>query len=151
MLTHTLIHPRIIGSLAAAGHGSQVLIADANFPHATAVNPAAELVYLNLVPGELSAVTVLRALCSAVRFEAAAVMSTADGGRPPAADEYAAMLPGVPLDQLPRERFYDAACGRSVALAIATGEQRLYANILLTIAALPPAPGPAGAPAAGPR
>jgi L-fucose mutarotase len=37
------------------------------------------------------------------------------------------------LAPLGRFEFYDAACGPHLALAIATGDQRLYANILLTI------------------
>ena len=39
---------------------------------------------------------------------------------------------GQPLE------FYDAASAPDVALAIATGEQRIYANILLTIGVIPP-------------
>jgi hypothetical protein len=35
-------------------------------------------------------------------------------------------------------QLYDAACEPDVALVIATGEQRVYANILLTIGVVPP-------------
>ncbi len=34
---------------------------------------------------------------------------------------------------------YDAARGPDIALVIATGERRIYANILLTIGVVPPA------------
>jgi L-fucose mutarotase len=37
-----------------------------------------------------------------------------------------------------RFEFYDAARGPNVALVIATGEQRIYANILLTLGVVPP-------------
>ena len=50
MLRTQLIHPQILGALAEAGHGSQVLISDGNFPHVTATPPGARRVYLNLSP-----------------------------------------------------------------------------------------------------
>jgi len=33
---------------------------------------------------------------------------------------------------------YDTACGPDLALAISTGEQRIYANLLLTIGVVRP-------------
>jgi L-fucose mutarotase len=39
---------------------------------------------------------------------------------------------------LERFAFYDVARSPNVALVIATGEQRIYANILLTIGVVPP-------------
>jgi hypothetical protein len=67
-------------------------------------------------------------------YEAAAVMQTPDGVEPPIFREFRALLPAnmefTPLD---RFEFYDAARGPHLALVIATGDQRLYANILLTI------------------
>ena len=48
------------------------------------------------------------------------------------------MLGGIELERLERFPFYDAARGPDVALAIATGEQRLYANLLLTIGVVSP-------------
>ncbi|WP_318783043.1 RbsD/FucU domain-containing protein [Cellulosimicrobium sp. SH8] len=35
MLRYPLLHPGLIGALAGAGHGSRVLLADANYPHST--------------------------------------------------------------------------------------------------------------------
>jgi L-fucose mutarotase/ribose pyranase (RbsD/FucU family) len=35
MLKGTLIHPQILEALGRAGHGSQILIADGNYPIAT--------------------------------------------------------------------------------------------------------------------
>ena len=40
MLNYTLVHPPLLRALAAAGHGSQVLLADGNYPAATANRPA---------------------------------------------------------------------------------------------------------------
>lgn len=39
MIKYKLTHPEILEALASAGHGSQVLIADGNYPFATGSNP----------------------------------------------------------------------------------------------------------------
>ena len=44
----------------------------------------------------------------------------------------------VELEPLERFAFYDAAKQDSCCLVIATGEQRIYANILLTIGVVAP-------------
>jgi L-fucose mutarotase len=50
------------------------------------------------------------------------------------------MLPSdLQLKKLERFEFYDAARDPDTALVIATGEQRVYANLLLTIGVVPPA------------
>ena len=43
----------------------------------------------------------------------------------------------VELDLLGVQEFYDQAEGDDVAITIATGDQRWYSNILLTIGAVP--------------
>jgi L-fucose mutarotase len=48
------------------------------------------------------------------------------------------MLPETPLQRLGRFQFYDMARGPDLALAVATGEQRIYANLLLTIGVVMP-------------
>lgn len=74
MLRTQLIHPQILGALAEAGHGSQLLISDGNFPHVTATPPGARRVYLNLSPGRVTVTEVLAAVAATVPLEAAAVM-----------------------------------------------------------------------------
>lgn len=138
MLKTTLLHPEILFALGSAGHGSQILIADGNYPFATKSNPAAERVFLNLRPGLVDASEVLRALAGAIPVEAAQVMATADGSEPAIWAEFRDLLPGLPLEPLERFAFYDAASTSDVALVIATGEQRIYANLLLTIGVVPP-------------
>ena len=86
----------------------------------------------------LTATDVLKVVASAIPVEAAEVMATADGSEPPIWKEFAQLLPGTTLDPLERFAFYDAASDPSVALVIATGEQRIYANILLTIGVVMP-------------
>lgn len=141
MLKSTLLHPEILYALGSAGHGAQVLISDGNYPHATKSNPAAERVFLNLCPGVLNVTEVLRVIAEAIPIEAVRVMATADGSEPAIWAEFRHILPDTPLESLERFAFYDAASGPDVALVIATGEQRIYANILLTIGVVPPPDG----------
>jgi L-fucose mutarotase len=139
VLRTRLIHPQILGALATAGHGSQVLLADGNYPHATATHPGATRVYLNLAPGRVTVTEVLEALAPTVPVEAAAVMRPHDAQVPAVLQEYAALLPpGTPVEAVERFAFYELARGRDVTLAIATGDQRLYANLLLTIGVVDP-------------
>jgi L-fucose mutarotase len=138
VLTGRLIHPGVLGALARAGHGSRILIADGNYPHGTARGPNADLVFLNLAPGLVTSTQVLEAILSAVSVEAVAVMATPEGApEPPVWAEYRRLLgeTGAPTDMAEIERFdfYRAAGGTDVALAVATGDERLYANVLLTL------------------
>jgi L-fucose mutarotase len=82
---------------------------------------------------------VLAVLVEAIVVEAAHVMMPSEGPETPIFGDFRRLLPaGMPLQYLERFAFYDAARGRDVALVIATGEQRIYANILLTIGVVPP-------------
>ena len=139
MLTYQLLHPEILAALAEAGHGAQLLIADGNYPLITRSNPAARRVFLNLAPGLLNVTDVLAAIVGATPLEAAHVMVPDGGPEPPIFAEFRALLPGMELAALDRYAFYAAARGPDLALAIATGERRIYANILLTIGVVPPA------------
>ena len=69
MLNLGLTHPPLIGALAAAGHGSQILLADGNYPHSTGANPSATRIYLNLAPGMLGVDDVLKVLADVVPIE----------------------------------------------------------------------------------
>ncbi len=133
MLRGKLLHPEILEALGRAGHGSKILIADGNYPFSTGVNPRTRQVYLNLSPGLVSVTDVLRVLVEAIPIEAAQVM-TKDGEEPSIFKEFRELLPSkIQLEPLERFAFYDAAQGESTALLIATGEERTYANLLLTI------------------
>ncbi len=140
MLKTSLLHPDILQALGSAGHGSQVLISDGNYPHTTGSNPFARRVFLNLAPGLLTVTDVLRVIISAIPVEAVHVMATADGSSPPIWSEFRELLPENTLEPLERFAFYSAASAAPVALVIATGEQRIYANILLTIGVVAPPP-----------
>src|SRR4051812_26429535 len=74
MLKSALLHPHILSALGKAGHGSKVLISDGNYPHWTKRGSNAEVVYLNLAPGQLSVTDVLKVLIGTIPIEAAQVM-----------------------------------------------------------------------------
>jgi L-fucose mutarotase len=143
MLKGQLLHPHILAALAKAGHGSKILISDGNYPHWTKRGPNAEVVYLNLAPGMLSCTDVLKVLATAIPIEKAEVMDYARTGPyalkqdPDIWGEFLQVLhdakADVQLDRIERFAFYDAAGTPDVCLTIATGEQRIYANLLLTI------------------
>lgn len=122
---------------ARAGHGSQILLADGNYPAGTTLGANAELVHLNLRPDLLTVDQVLEALLSAIVVEEATVMTPAAGIDVPAQDGFRRALDGVPFTSLERRAFYAAARTPDVALTIATGDRRIYANLLLTIGVRP--------------
>ena len=137
MLKGNLLHPDILRALAAAGHGSKILIADSNYPIATHTGPNADVAFLNLAPGKLKVTEVLKAILGAVPVEAAEVMLPADGLEPAIFKEFRSQIgPLVEMEKLSREDFYEVARSDDLCLAIATGEQRIYACIILTIGVL---------------
>lgn len=133
MIDGRLIHPDILGILAGSGHGAKILIADGNFPHGTHLGPNAQLVYLNLAPGKVLVTEVLEAILSVTPVEAAEVMAP-PGEEPSIFEEFQRLLGDeVEIERLDRFMFYEAAASPDACLAVATGDCRLYANILLTI------------------
>lgn len=132
MLKGKMIHPQIMAALSMCGHGDKVLIADGNYPLDSKTSEA-ELVYLGLMPGHPTVPEVLEAIQSVVNIEKAEVMDPEDGTTPEIFGTFKAMLDGMDLDLLGRYEFYDACCEKSVRLAISTGEQRVFANLLITI------------------
>lgn len=133
MLTYDLIHPPLLAALASAGHGSRILIADGHFPCSTHTNPAAAMIHLNLRPGLLNVDQVLETLLEAIPVEHATVMDS-DGPPVPAHEGYRAALGAhVPFERVERFAFYDLARTPDIAVVIATGDQRQYANLLLTV------------------
>jgi L-fucose mutarotase len=120
-----------------------VLISDGNYPHWTKKGPNAEVVYLNLAPGQPTVTDVLKVLIDAIPIEAAEIMDTNKTGPyvmdkdPEIWAEFRQILRETDcrgeLTKIERFKFYDVAGTPDVCLTIATGEQRIYANLLLTI------------------
>lgn len=134
MINYTLLHPELLGVLSRAGHGSRILIADANYPHSTGGPAGAPRIALNLRPGLLTVDQILEALLDAVPVEAAATMATAEGSESAAVQGYRKLLgPEVEFVSHERFEFYAAARQADVAAVIATGDMRQYANLLLTL------------------
>jgi L-fucose mutarotase len=135
--------------LGGAGHGAKVLLADGNYPIGTKAPPRAARIYLNLSPGVVPVTDVLEALVDTIPIEAAEVMVPDEGRDPPIFAEFRRILKrsttalplqsgDLPLTPLSRFAFYDAASQADVAIAVSTGERRIYANILLTIGVVDP-------------
>jgi L-fucose mutarotase len=138
VLKYQLLHPEILRALGEAGHGAQVLIADGNYPLGTRSHPSARRIYLNLAPDLVRVTEVLKVLVNAIPIESAHVMVPEQGPEPAIFAEFREQLPGIELEPLGRFEFYDAARSPELAVAIATGEGRIYANLLLTIGVVPP-------------
>jgi L-fucose mutarotase len=143
VLTIRLLHPQILAALAESGHGSRVLIAAANFPAKTHRGPNATLVSLALAPGLVTCTHVLSALLTAAVFEHAAVIRPpagkdgAESREPPAWGEYRRLLRDagrdMELEPLEGDRFFEEARSNDVALTVATGDERRYTSVLLTV------------------
>jgi L-fucose mutarotase len=129
------INPLLTGDLLAIlsdmGHGDEIVITDANFP---AASVAQRLIRL---PG-LGATDVLAAVLSVFPLDdfvdrPAAAMD-APGERPAIYPEFESALQqaegrAIALEHVDRFAFYDRA--QAAYAVIATGERRLYANIIL--------------------
>jgi len=143
MLNHRLIHPKINEVLGRAGHHSAILIADGNYPASTKRGPNAELICLNLAPGIVTVVQVLRTLLTAVPIDRINTMGIpADDpygqkGEPPVWAEFRAVLKQgrtkLKLEPILKWDFYKAVESTDHVLTIQTGDQALWANVLLTM------------------
>ena len=91
-----------------------------------------------VAPGLVTVTDVLAVLRDVIPIEAAHVMGPDSGEEPGIFADFRRMLPETPLQRLGRYQFYDMARSPDLALAISTGEQRIYANLLLTIGVVMP-------------
>ena len=143
MLKTQLLHPEILRIVARAGHHSKILIADGNYPASTKRGPNAELVCLQLTPGVPTVAQVLRALLSALPIDHVNTMGIPDDdpyaqkGEPPVWAEYRQVLRQarvkLKLEPILKWDFYKAVESPDHVLTIQTGDQALWANVLLTM------------------
>lgn len=133
MIRGPLTHPDLLSALAQAGHGTRVLIADGNYPFTTGANPSAQRVFLNLRRGLVTATDVLDAIIATVPLEAAEVMVPEHGPEPEVFAAFRSSLPHLRLREHARSGFYAEARRPDVGIVVATGEERLFSNILVTI------------------
>lgn len=127
-----LLSPDLLHLMASMGHGDELVLADANFPAAT---HARRLIRVSgsSAPDVLHAVLGLLPLDDFVPQPAWTMQVVGDpSARPPVALEFDAILRAhgcAPSAALERYAFYERA---SAAFGIvATGETRIYGNILL--------------------
>ena len=143
MLKHQLIHPKINEILGRAGHHSTILVADGNYPASTKRGPNSELVCLNLSPGVVTVTQALRALLAAVPVDEINTMGIpadapyAQKGEPPVWLEFRRIIQesGLKLElaPIPKWDFYKTVESPDHVLTIQTGDQALWANVLLTM------------------
>jgi L-fucose mutarotase len=143
MLKHPLIHPEINAILGRAGHHAKVLIADGNYPASTKKGANASLVSLNLSPGVVSVTQVLQAILPSVPVDLVQVMGIpaddpyAAHGEPPVWQDFRKVIrdSGYRLDLEPilKWDFYRQVECPDHVLTIQTGDQALWANVLLTL------------------
>jgi len=143
MLRSGLIHPELNYILARAGHHAKILIADGHYPASTTLGPNAELVCLNLAPGVVGCVDVLKALITAIPIEAANTMMYATEGEyaltedPPIWADYRQTFAdaglSVELEPIEKWDFYEAVNTPDLVVTIQTAELQTWANLLLTV------------------
>ncbi len=143
MLKHQLIHPRINEVLGRAGHHGLVLIADGNYPASHKRGPQSELICMNLSPGIITCEQALRAVLSALPVDRINTMGIppndpyAKKGEPPVWNDYRRVIAEaglkLTLEPILKWDFYQAVASPDHVLTIQTGDQALWANVLLTI------------------
>ena len=143
MLRTQLLHPDLLRICASAGHHAKILIADGNYPASSKKGPNAELVHLNLAPGIVTVGQVFRTLLSALPVDAVNTMGIpaddpyAQKGEPPVWEDYRQALNQagmkLKLEPILKWDFYEAVESSDHVLTIQTGDQALWANVLLTL------------------
>lgn len=135
MIKSELIHPELLCSLAKCGHKTQVLIADSNYSVITNSPRQATVIYLNLTPGVVPATLILEKILTIINVEKAVLMAYPSDFINTIESEYRQILPeNCPIEYLPRQDFYNQVKSDQTLLVIASGEQRRFGNLLLTVA-----------------
>lgn len=139
MLKGTITHPELIYALAKAGHGSQILITDSNYAADALISDGATRINLNLTPGKLLVTEIMEAILSALPIEHAYSMIMDDGNDPDIVQDFRRLLPdAAPIEALARQSFYATAQDSKTTIAIVSGDQRLFANIILIVGYIEP-------------
>ncbi|TDT45510.1 L-fucose mutarotase [Maribacter spongiicola] len=133
MLKTPVIHPTIMEALGRSGHYAQVVIADGNLPVGAMTGPNSTTVHLNFRPGLLDALTVLEGILEVCPVQGAIVMEKPAEANAEIHDAYKKLLGDVIWDEMERWAFYDKIRDQNTTLIIQTGEQRRFANLILTV------------------
>jgi len=128
-----VLGPDLLAILRAMGHGDEIVIADANFPAAGLARRLARADGVDAVrmARAIAGLTPLDDFVPAAAFRMAVV--DAPEAVPPIAAEFAGALAACgydgPIEAIERAAFYDRA--RGAFAIVATGETRLYGNLIL--------------------
>lgn len=134
MLKTPVIHPTIMEALGRSGHFSQVVIADGNLPVGAMTGPNSTTVHLNFRPGLLDALTVLEGILEVCPIQGATVMEKPAEANAKIHHAYKKLLgEDITWDEMERWAFYDKIRDPLTTLIIQTGEQRRFANIILSV------------------
>ena len=128
-----ILSPELLHAFRAMGHGDEIAVVDANYP---AVTNARRLIRLDGVDAvaAVDAILSLMPLNSFVDM-AAFRMEVVDDAKavPPVCREFEKVVkrrePGFKVGAIERHAFYDR-CKTAFAV-VATGERRLYGNLIL--------------------
>jgi L-fucose mutarotase len=97
------------------------------------------LIHLNLRPGLVTVDQVLEPVLASVPIEAVTVMRPDDGSTPTVWGRYRELVRAdLALEPVGRLDFYAACREPDLAVCVATGDDRLYANVLLTVGYIRP-------------
>ncbi|MGO4918962.1 RbsD/FucU domain-containing protein [Maribacter spongiicola] len=133
MLKTPIIHPTIMEALGRSGHFAQVVIAYGNLPVGAMTGSNSTTVHLNFRPGLLDALTVLEGILEVCPVQGAIVMEKPAEANAEIHDAYKKLLGDVTWDEMERWAFYDKIRDQNTTLIIQKGEQRRFANLILTV------------------
>lgn len=129
------IDPLLTGELLTIlrdmGHGDEIVLTDANFP---AASTAQRLVRLPGIAADRAAEAILSVLPLDDFVAAPAAAMASPDGRPEIYDDFDRVLAAahggpVAMEEIDRFAFYDRTT--AAYAVVATGERRLYANLIL--------------------
>lgn len=134
MIKSEILHPELLGTLAKCGHKTQILITDSNYSFVTNSSPNAIIIYLNFSVGLIKSTVILDKILKYINVEKVTLMEYPKDFENTIEIEYKEILPQpVQIDYVSRSDFYSLARSNDTLLVIASGENRRFANILLTV------------------
>lgn len=127
-----ILSPELLKILMEMGHGDEIVIGDGNFP---SQNYGQRVIRLDGhgVPAILEAIMKFFPLDTFVSSPVALMQVVGGGQEPPIWQQYRSIIdkydPGHKIENVERFAFYDRA--KQAYAVVATGEEAIYANIIL--------------------
>jgi L-fucose mutarotase len=142
-----LLNADLLHALRAMGHGDEIAVVDANFPAATM---AKRLIRLDGVDAlrAVEAILTLLPLDDFIEQPATRMQVVGDPKAvPPVCREFQKLVDGsagksLPLATIERHAFYERV--KACYAVVATGETRLYGNLIITKGVIRPVVAPTG-------